>query len=244
MPLGQKSSFFAWKKLPDKWAAVTLTVPTRLFHRFRNSYKLRQVRMYARHSVQTTANHWKRLDRRLRLPSEISKRNGLHIHFGCGEINDPRFINVDARPFSHVHLIDHSPMLRAFRDNSADSVYACHVFEHFIRAKTVGILRRWLVILKPGGRLLLSVPDFDKLCDIYHRADRQIESIEPQLMGGQDYSGNFHYAIFNRSHLTDLLNRAGFIDIAEWHPSNETSWPKDYSWDDCVSLNMSGRKPI
>ena len=62
-------------------------------------------------------------------------------------------------------------------------------------------------------------------------------------MGGQDYAGNYHYAIFNRSHLTDLLTRAGFANVAAWHPSTETQWPKDYSWDDRVSLNLSCRKP-
>jgi|SRR5665213_4507479 len=214
-----------------------------LMQRVQNSYKLKLMKLCLRGSFQAITMPFRRLNRRLKLPSELAKRKDLNIHFGCGEINDPRFINIDARPFPHVHLIDSSPMLRTFRDNRVDSIYACHVLEHFSRTLKPDILRRWFQILKPGGRLLLSVPDFDKLVKIF-QYEWNVESIEAELMGGQDYTGNFHYSIFNRRHLTDLLARAGFIHIAEWNPSTELRWPRDHSWDNRISLNLSGRKPF
>jgi predicted SAM-dependent methyltransferase len=75
-------------------------------------------------------------------------------------------------------------MLRPFSENIADSIYACHVFEHISYRRQLAVLRRWLEILKPGGRLLLSVPDFDKLANIYMRSDCEVRSIESHLMGG------------------------------------------------------------
>jgi predicted SAM-dependent methyltransferase len=133
-------------------------------------------------------------------------------------------------------------MLRPFSENIADSIYACHVFEHISYRRQLAVLRRWLEILKPGGRLLLSVPDFDKLANIYMRSDCEVRSIESHLMGGQDYAENCHFAIFNRRHLSGLLEQAGFVQISEWHPRGEVAWPKDHSWNEGVSLNLVGRK--
>lgn len=126
-----------------------------LLRRIRGSYKVRQVTKSASHAF------WLSLApvRRLWLPSAIARRNEVHIHFGCGDIADDRFINVDARPLPHIHLVTKSPMLRAFSENSVDSIYGFHVLEHLPFHTQEKVLRRWITILKPGGRLRLSIPD-------------------------------------------------------------------------------------
>jgi predicted SAM-dependent methyltransferase len=181
--------------------------------------------------------------RRLKISSVIADRREVHIHFGCGPVNDPRFINIDARVYKHVHLVTNSPMLHPLTLNSADSIYGCHVFEHISHRHQAAVLRRWLEILKPGGRLMLSVPDFDKLMVRYAAGGSDPRAIEMPLMGAQEYPGNFHCAIFTRQHLAGLLDKAGFINPAEWHPRNEREWPRDWSWDESVSLNLSAVKP-
>jgi predicted SAM-dependent methyltransferase len=177
------------------------------------------------------------------LPLEISRRPEVNIHFGCGTIIDSRFINVDARPMAHVHLTTKSPMLEPFPAASAHSIYGCHVLEHLSFHSQKQVLRRWLDILKPGGRLMLSVPDFDKLVDRFMVNGRDPLAIQAALMGGQDYPGNFHCAIFTRTHLADLLHECGFVEIGAWHPRDERAWPKDHSWTDSVSLNLTARRP-
>jgi predicted SAM-dependent methyltransferase len=219
-----------------------------LFQRLGKSYKIRRavdavcaVADEAAASLKAFARWaW----RHLLLRQELAKRHRLHIHFGCGEHNDPRFFNVDARPFPHIHLVTKSPMLWRLRRGSADSIYACHVFEHFTYRKQMSILKRWFDLLKPGGTIVLSVPDFDKLVDRYFALGREAKSVEPQLMGGQDYSGNYHYAIFTDAHLTTLLVEAGFSKVRRWSPQDLTNWPKDYSWEDWVSLNLMADKPL
>lgn len=208
--------------------------------KIRQSYKVRQVGRAASHVL------WSSLAplRRLLLPSEIAGRAEVHIHFGCGDIADERFINVDARPLPHVHLVTKSPMLHAFSDNSANSIYGCHVFEHLPFHTQKKVLLRWINILKPGGRLRLSVPDFDKLVDKFLLTGRDPLSIQAPLMGGQDYPGNFHYAIFTGKHLGSLLHESGFVNVTAWHPRDEPSWPNDHSWTDSVSLNLIAQKPL
>lgn len=132
----------------------------------------------------------------------------------------------------------------SYHKSSADSIYGCHVFEHLPFHTQRIVLNRWFSILKPGGHLRLSVPDFDKLIEKYLMCNRDPLSIQAALMGGQNYSGNFHTAIFTYAHLKNLLQDCGFIEVNDWHPRNEQNWPHDHSWTDTVSLNIIAKKPI
>jgi hypothetical protein len=63
-----------------------------------------------------------------------------------------------------------------------------------------------------GGVLRLSVPDFDKLIDVYNASGKSMESITNRLMGGQDHQYNIHYSVFNYRRLSDLhFNNARFL---------------------------------
>jgi hypothetical protein len=63
-------------------------------------------------------------------------------------------------------------------------------------------------------------------------------------MGGQEYPGNFHCALFTRERMGMILARAGFRNIRDWHAVEEDNWPRDWSWDETVSLNLKAEKPF
>jgi len=142
----------------------------------------------------------------------------VFIHLGCGDIASPEFINVDARAGPHVHYICDVTDLSIFADGYADLVYACHVLEHVRHNGLKKTLWEWRRILKPGGILRLSVPDFDKILHIYQSSARRIDSILGPLMGGQDHKYDLHYSVFNQQYLTDRLREAGFREIRQWDP--------------------------
>ena len=46
------------------------------------------------------------LKRRLREPPLPENSDGkVLVHIGCGKKNSPEFINIDAQPFAHVHIV-------------------------------------------------------------------------------------------------------------------------------------------
>lgn len=139
------------------------------------------------------------------------------IHLGCGNINSPEFINVDTKPAPHIHYIMDATDLSFFQDNYADLVYACHILEHVPEKNILKVLYEWKRILKPGGVLRISVPDLDKLIEIYERCSRDISSIRSPLMGTYD-GYKTHCAIFNHKYLSQILSNLGFKEVREWDP--------------------------
>lgn len=142
----------------------------------------------------------------------------IYIHLGCGAINAQGFINVDLRPFSHVHYIQEVENLSIFPDEYADLIYASHVLEHISHSKLSEVLQEWQRVLKKGGILRISVPDFEKLVNVYFSERNDIKSIIGPLMGGQDNSYNFHKSVFNENYLKELLLLSGFREVRHWKP--------------------------
>jgi predicted SAM-dependent methyltransferase len=160
--------------------------------------------------------------RKLRKPALPKNENGkVLLHVGCGKINSPEFINIDAQALPHVHVVTADiSSLGDFSNDSVDLVYMCHILEHIKKDSLVNVLTEMKRILKKEGVLRLSVPDFDRLIEVYIASDRDVDSIHPQLMGGQDHAYNFHYSVFNRRNLSDLLEKVGFCEITPWDPYN------------------------
>ena len=73
------------------------------------------------------------------------------------ELADEHFVRVD--------IVDDAETLATVAEASQDFVIASHVLEHC--ENPIGAIRTWLRVLKPGGVILLIVPDkrftFDKV---------------------------------------------------------------------------------
>jgi predicted SAM-dependent methyltransferase len=150
-----------------------------------------------------------------------SKDRGIFLHIGCGEIDIPGFINIDARPLKHVHLLKRDISKLPFKSNSVTFIYMSHILEHIPTNRLAIIFKEMHRVLKPEtGVLRISVPDFDKLVGIYLDNQRDLPLILSPLLGGQDYKFNYHYSVFNKEYLSVLCKNAGFRFVNEWDPNN------------------------
>ena len=120
-------------------------------------------------------------------------------------------------------------------DGSVDEVRASHVLEHFPFGATHKILAEWVRVLKPGGVLKISVPDFQVVARAY--LEGQKFPVEGVVMGGQIDQHDFHHALFDEETLFRFMRGVGLRGIRRWTSEIE----------DCaslsVSLNLQGRKP-
>ena len=167
----------------------------------------------------------------------------VYLHLGCGKINHPAFINVDGIPDSHIHYVRKIDDLSPFKDDSIDLIYASHCLEHFSHRKVLSVLTEWRRVLKVGGTLRLSVPDFDTLVSMYQDLDNDLTPIMQALCGGQDYKYNFHYTAFNKSYMLMLLQQAGYENIREWRPGTDELTSLD-DWSDKFIDGSDGKYPV
>ncbi len=145
----------------------------------------------------------------------------VYINIGSGNYTSPEFINIDAVPFRHTHIVGDIIDLSDFPSNSADMIYASHVIEHIPRGELVASFKEWHRVLKPGGFLRFGVPDFDRLVEIYNASNKMPESIEGQLLGQGQSGYDDHHTIWNFEYAQRILHAAGFKgEIRRWNANN------------------------
>jgi predicted SAM-dependent methyltransferase len=141
----------------------------------------------------------------------------MKLHLGCGPRYIPGFVHVDAQPALHVDIVgpvEDLPM----EDASVSLIYASHVLEHFGRYAYRAVLAEWFRVLKPGGILRLSVPDFAVCAAIYYEnglADG-LSGLVGLIIGGQRNEHDFHKMIFDEDFLRRDLLTLGFSEVRRW----------------------------
>lgn len=94
----------------------------------------------------------------------------VRLNLGCGDKILPGYVNVDvveARAGKQPDVICDLRELTAFESDSADEVLAVHVVEHFWRWEIEDVLREWMRVLKPGGRMVLECPNLQSACEAF-----------------------------------------------------------------------------
>lgn len=131
----------------------------------------------------------------------------------------PERINLDSEPrYVNSHIVDSMPFL----NDEFDGILASHCLEHWDCKMGVNIVEICWYLLKPGGTLMVSVPDAKYFRDV-HFADTAESAVE--LFGEPIYAPDgedtfFGYALWNRFHKAILTEdalwayfiRAGFED--------------------------------
>jgi predicted SAM-dependent methyltransferase len=158
--------------------------------------------------------------------------NALKIHLGCGARYIPGFYHIDIQNYPHIDRVQNVDNLHFLNSNSVELIYASHVLEHYGRFAVNKVLCEWYRVLKPGGILRLSVPDFAVNAKLYvdDVFPDGVSNIIGAVNGGQKNAYDFHNVIFDERDLTDRLKLAGFSDVRKWDWRNtEHSDVDDYS---------------
>ncbi len=148
---------------------------------------------------------------RLISPQRLSAMGtNLRLNLGCGHLPLPDYFNIDGREMPGVDMIADVRSL-PFHPGTVAEIYAAHLVEHFTAAELKAtVIAGWHRILKPGGVLRIVVPDAEGMIQAFSRGEFPFESLREVTFGSQDYPGNFHYTMFSRESLRELLQSFGF----------------------------------
>lgn len=148
--------------------------------------------------------------------AKVEPTGDLRLHIG-GEAPKPGWKVFNIQPGAHVDFIGDCTDLSRFENGTVDEIYASHVLEHLgYLDEMPQALKEFRRVLKPGGRLLLSVPDLEVLCRLFldERLDMENRFHVMRIMyGGQMDPHDYHKVGMTRDFMADYLTVAGFREI-------------------------------
>lgn len=146
------------------------------------------------------------------------------LNLGCGFDIRKGYLNIDLQPFHSPDLVADICNLKMLPSNYYKEIIAQDCLEHIPRPETQSVLLEWSRLLKPGGKLLLRVPNVLGLLrlfsmDEYNCIEKHQELIQC-LFGTQAYNGDFHYTGFTELTIKYYLESAG-LTILSIKPKDE-----------------------
>jgi predicted SAM-dependent methyltransferase len=164
----------------------------------------------------------------------VHDTSALRLHLGCGAVHLEGYVNIDY-PLDQHSVLTHA-VADVFADiselafpwSSVDEIRLHHVFEHFPRAESLGLVASWWSWLKPDGLLRVEVPDFDRTAwaVLSPLSSHKRKSVALRhIFGSQEASWAYHQEGWSAGRLQRLLMTFGY----EIERIRRTSWKGTYS---------------
>lgn len=131
----------------------------------------------------------------------------IYLDVGGGLEPLTGYINVDA--YSPKADIPAFAWDLPYESGTVSGVNCSHVLEHIEKARVLPTLREFYRVLRPGGSLILEVPDLVWCCNNWLAKQDNAWALDA-IFGNQDDAGQFHKTGFNQERLLSLVREAGF----------------------------------
>lgn len=169
------------------------------------------------------------------------------LHIG-GKVRKDGWEVLNALPGPNVDHVCNANDLSQFEDNTFDAIYASHIVEHLDYNKELPeTLKEWNRVLEPKGKIYISVPDMDTLCQLFLLKDKLTGEERFQVMrmlfGGHVDEYDYHVVGLNVDFLGSYLVQTGYTDVKkvkEFNLFDDTS--KMVFKGVPISLNMIAEK--
>lgn len=151
-------------------------------------------------------------------------KQGLHRSFQSAEWRELRLdINPAVSPDILCSMTDMHPLV----SDSVDAIWSSHNLEHLYRHEVPAALAEFMRVLRPGGHMLLTLPDLQRIAELITNGGLEDEAYSspagpitpldmiyghtPSLARGNQHMA--HKTGFTANTLRQLLGEAGFSGI-------------------------------
>lgn len=179
----------------------------------------------------------------------------IKYNIGCGKRNfGPDWFNVDGADLPHIGSNDIH--LSETPDSIVDIIYSSHLIAYLSRNGAKALFQSWHRVLKPGGRLEIATPDFNKLSYLHNNGRATLDEITGPLFGRMLLNGQeiYHKMAYSFVTLALILEAVGFTGVRLYdhrktcHPNTGNREDKfddhsaAYLHGELISLNVEARK--
>ncbi len=171
----------------------------------------------------------------------------VRLNLGCGDKILDGYVNVDvaaSRAGNEPDVLSDLRDLAAFEDASADEILSVHVIEHFYRWETLGLLREWVRVLKPGGTMFVECPNLLAACMFIVKEPETFTQEGPKgqmgmwaLYGDPQWEDPLmvHRWAFTPQSLAKVMAEAGLVNVRQEQAQYKLREPRD--------MRIVGEKP-
>jgi len=169
--------------------------------------------------------------------SDTSDDENIRLNLGCGRYPLAGFINVDQ--FANVNPdIVCDALNLPFPHESVDEIYCGHMLEHMTLEQGKKALAYWRDLLKPCGKISVTVPDFDVLVKKYLENSTTDKLIELNEIYIYSYCQESHHKYcYSADLLKNMMTNAGLVDV-ERLPQSHPYFVDPVDW----QVAFEGRK--
>lgn len=162
----------------------------------------------------------------------------IRLNLGCGTFPLKDFVNVDQFENVKPDLMADAANL-PYGPGMVDEIYAGHLLEHFDYETGQRVLKYWWTLLKPGGEIRVTVPDFDVLAQ-QHLDNPTVASMREMndLYMFSYVQESPHLYFYSGALLKSAIAEAGFVKL-EKLPINHPYFADNVNW----QVGYAGVKP-
>jgi len=96
----------------------------------------------------------------------------VKLNLGSGGVEIPGYISVDK--FDQRAAIRADVLTMDLPENTVEEILASHLLEHVSPYSATNTLTKWCRWLKPGGKLIMELPNIEALCSQFATADKPL----------------------------------------------------------------------
>jgi len=202
------------------------------------------------YNFEKITNDWISVFKDIKINNNPTKKSTgqIKLNLGCGDKIIDGYINVDVvaiRAGKEPDVICDLHDLHVFDSNSADEILAVHVVEHFWQWEVTDILKEWIRVLKPGGKMILECPN------LISAAEEFLKNPDIAAMGGKEgqrsmwvFYGDpawkdplmIHRWGYTPRSLATVMNSAGLTNLRQEPAQFKLREPRD--------MRITGLKPL
>jgi SAM-dependent methyltransferase len=142
------------------------------------------------------------------------------LNWGCGDAGEPGWINSDLKEGPGIDVTADIRDGLPIPDDTLDYIVSIHALPMISYPDLVPVLGELRRMLRPGGVLRLSLPDFDRSVDAYRRRDEQyflVPESELRSFGGRAIVHMLWYGytvtLFTADFIEELLWKVGYREV-------------------------------